>query len=65
MIQGVNADSCGAQTIFDSAGGKAAAVLDAVKALFFGSRHELAIFDEGGGRVTVVRIYAEDVHRSS
>jgi hypothetical protein len=37
-------------------------MLDAIKALFFNRRYDASVFNERGGRVTVISIYSENVH---
>ena len=63
VIQISNRDSRRTQAILNRLRGKSGAVLDAIEALFFDGGYELAIFDEGGRRITVISIDAEDVHR--
>ena len=41
---------------------KAGVVLDAAESLFLDGRHELAVAQDGGGDVAVVRVDAEDEH---
>jgi len=41
---------------------KAGVVLDAAKSLFFDGRDELAVAQDGGGDVPVVRVDAQDEH---
>src|SRR2546423_527336 len=63
MIQLSNRDSRRTQAILDRLRGKSGAVLDAIESLFFDGGDQLAVFDERGRRITVICIYAEDVHR--
>lgn len=61
MIYSLNANTRGVQTEPDRLCGKAGAVLDPVKALFFDGGHNPPVFDQRGGSVTVICVDAEDV----
>jgi len=62
VVDLLNPDSRRAQAILDRLSGKSGAVLDAIEALFFDGANQLTVFDERGGRITVICIDAEDVH---
>src|SRR5690606_1166399 len=52
------------QAISDRLRGKASPMLEPAKTFFLGGRDQLAVLDEGGRRIAVKGVEAEDDHRT-
>lgn len=63
MINLLDSDARGAQAILDGLGRKTRAVLDAIEALFFDGRDKPAVAHDRRRCITVISVYAEDVHQ--
>ena len=64
MIDFFDPNSRRTQAVLDRLRGKPRAVLDAIEALFFNRGNQLAVAHNGRRRVTVISVYAKDVHDS-